>query len=128
MEVDLCDVVRIEVPRGVPFAMSDHHPLIAGRLPDGRLSYIFLFVKEDGLVYEGSGPTPEEAHALQSSDGSLPVITPSDAAKVYVRVLRYNPDSYVHCEYYASKMRSEDVGMEPPGPFSWKLQDYLPAF
>lgn len=101
--------------------MSDHHPLVAGRLPDGRTSYIFLLTKMDGLSYLGSGTIPEKSRSLERKvDGSFTLIKPSPSIDLYLRVLRYDPDAYMHCEYYANKMRPENIGLDPTGPFSWR--------
>lgn len=129
MQFDRNDVMHIEVPRDKSFkAMSDHHPVVAGRLPDGRQSYIFDLVG-DGLQYVGFGPTPEEACFLQRSlDEKLILASPSPSDTVFVRVLRYDPDAYMHCDYYADKWQSQEAGMDSTGPFSWKFSRYLPAF
>lgn len=123
------DVMRFEVPRDGFFSMSDHHPIVAGVLPDGRPSYMFGVALEDGIGYVASGPAPEELRFVRRKlDGGLVLSAPSPSSRVYAWVLRYEPDAYMHCEYYASKMRAEDVGIDSTGPFSWKLRRYLPAF
>ena len=128
MQYDVNDVVRIQVARDEPF-MCDHYPLMAGRLPDGRESYVFDLDGEDELWYEGSGPTPEEARFLRrSSEGNLILASPSPSDKLSLWVLRYDPDAYMHCEYYTDEMKMADVGRDPTGPFSWKFNRYLPAF
>ena len=42
-----------------------------------------------------------------------------------VLVLRYDPESYKLCEYYASQSK-EAIGMDATGPFSWKFRRNLP--
>lgn len=128
MKFDNLDVMLVEVPRRRPFAMSDHYPVIAGRLPDGRLSYIFDWVGKERVVYEGSGPSPEESRCLkQNSDREFILAMPSPSDALYVRVLRYDPDAYMKCESYASKMRPEKARLDPSGPLFWKFRRYLPA-
>lgn len=128
MQFDENDVIKIEVSRDEPFAMSDHHPLIAGRLADGSEAYLFDLFGEDGLWYAGSGPTPETRFLLRRPDENLIFTGSSPSGALFVWVLRYDPDTYIHCEYYAYKMRSEEAEMDPTGPFSWILRRYLPAF
>lgn len=129
MQYDTNDVMCIEVPRDRPFAMSDHLPLVAGGLPDGRQLYNFALVAKDGLVYAGSGPTPEEARFLQRNpDRKFIFVSPSLSEMLRIWVLRYGLDAYMHCEYYVDKMRTEDVGRDPTGPFFWGFERYLPAF
>lgn len=121
MQYDPSDVMRIEAPRNRPFPMSNNHPLLAGRLLDGRRSYVFDLHTKDGLEYEGSGPTPEEARFLKQ-DMSLHSAGPSLSDRLYVRVLRYDPDAYMHCEYHADKLRTQNIGIDPTGPFSWVFE------
>lgn len=129
MQFDLYDVMLVTVPRDKPFVMSDHHPILAGRLPDGQETYIFDMLMEDGLTYEGSGPTPEDARFhRRGPDGNLIITSPSPSDGLRLLVLRYDPDAYMHCEYYANKMKLEGAGKDTTGPFSWKLCRYLPAF
>lgn len=129
MQFDANDVMYIEVPRDRPFSMSDHLPLVAGELPDGRQLYIFTLAAKDGLVYATSGPTPEEARFIpRNPDGNFIFVSPSLSETLYMRVLRYDLNAYLHCEYYVDKMRTEDVGKDPTGPFFWGFQRYLPAF
>lgn len=129
MAYDKYDVMRIEVPRDGSFAMTEHHPLVAGRLPDGRISYVFGLSGEDGLVYAGSGPSLEETRFLQRTSDKSDLIraSPSPSARLYLDVLRYDPDSYMECGYYADKMQSKEAGMDSTDPFSWRFYRYLPA-
>lgn len=128
MHFDKNDTMQIEVSRDEPLSMSNHHPLIAGTFPDRRQSYVFQLFTEGGLVYEASGPSPKEAHFMRRLDGKLFITRSSLPDTLYIIVLRYDLGSYMHCEYYASKLRLEDAGMDPTGPFSWKFERYLPAF
>ena len=129
MRYDTHDVMMIEVARVKPLEMSDHHPLVASRMSDGRKSYAFAMHAKDGLWYCGSGPTPEEARFLRkSSDGSHIFIRASPSDRTFVSVLRYDPDAYMHCEYYANKLRVQSIGTDSTGPFSWKWRRYLPAY
>lgn len=122
------DVMRIEVPSS-PFAMSDHHPLVSGTLSDGRQCYIFESVSKDASVCTGSGPTPGEMHFVRRASDEKNILTsPSPSDRLYLRVLRYNLDTYLLCNYYADTAELGDVGSDPTGPFSWKLRRYLPAF
>lgn len=126
MQFDANDVMAIEVPRDAPLPMSDHHPLVAGRLSDGRQSYAFILHAEGGLTYDGSGPSPEEARFLRKNlDGNLILASPSPSDEFFVWVLRYDPDAYMHNKYYADMARAENSGMDSTGPFSWKFQRYL---
>lgn len=119
----------IEVSREESFAMSNHHPLVAGRLRDGRPSYIYELDEEDRLVYYGSGPTPEEARFLRRRlDGNLLLDSPSPSGALFARVLRYDPDVCMRCNSYADKWGVDNGGMDSTGPFSWNLHRYLPAF
>lgn len=130
MQFDTNDIMWIEAPRHGSFAIKDHHPLVAGRLPDGREAYIFDLNGEDKPKYYGSGPTSEEVRFMERrSGGSLIFASPCSSDELYVRVLRYDPEAYVHCEYYANKKRSEEAsGLDSTGPFSWKFVKYLPDF
>ena len=115
-------LIKISVSQDKHFAMSDHHPLVAGKLLDGRESYIFRLITENGLAYQGSGPTPKKAHFLQRSDKQVfTFIAPSPSDRLYIRVLRYDPDAYMQCKYYADKVQRGEIGMNSTGPFSWKF-------
>lgn len=128
MRHDKNDLMWIGISRDEPFVMDDHYPLIAGRLPDGRSLYAFQLYEEDEVHYLGTGPTPEEVRFLQrKSDGNHILAGPSPSGELSVQVLRYDPDAYILCDHYADKMRSEEVRMDPTGPFSWKLHGCLPA-
>lgn len=130
MRFDLfVDVMRIEVPRASPFEMSDHHPLVAGRLSDGRQSYIFDLCQENDLAFVGSGPTPEEACFFQrKANGNVVLNGLSATDRLYLYVLRYDLGAYMHCEYYGNKMQTGIARMDSTGPFSWTFTRYLPAF
>lgn len=127
MKYDENDVMRIEVTRKRKSAMINYHPIVAGTLSDGRRSYIFDLDKDDGTSYLGSGSTPRETRFLQRSNGNLMPTDPSSSDRLYVWVLRYNPDSYMYSNYYVNKLRPEITGLNQTGPFSWKFLDHLPA-
>ena len=129
MQFDWYDVMRIQVARDKPLSMCGHHPLVAGRQADGRLSYVFELYPEDDLWYPGSGPTAEEARFLQRSpEANFILASPSLSDKLSIYVLRYDLSAYMDCVYYVDKMRIEDTGMDAMGPFSWRFRRYLPAF
>lgn len=132
MQIDANDVMKIEVPCGQgrdrTFDMSDHHPLVAGRLSGGRESYIFELSKKDINGCPGSGPTPEEVRFVQRRRDRKVIFTiPSPSERLHLWVLRYDRSAYMNCEYYADKLRSEKIGVDPTGPFSWKLHRLLPT-
>lgn len=132
MRYDFNDIMRVEVPRDGPFMMSDHYPLVAGRMHDGHESYIFASYTEDNgrwHWHDASGPNPEEACFMRRRpDGELILAKPSLSERLYVQVLRYDSAAYVHCEYYANRMRTEGAGKDSTEPFCWKFEKYLPAF
>lgn len=121
-------IMSIEISRDSPLAGENNHLLIAGRLPDGRQSYVYDVSDQDGLSYVGHGPTPEEIRFLKRQpDGSLITTSPCPTDRIYARVLRYDLHAYMKCEFYANKMQSGELGMDPTGPFSWKVRRILPT-
>lgn len=131
MPFDSHDVMDIEVPCEEAIELfANHYPLTAGRLRNGRQSFIFLFKSmEDDFMYAGSGPSPKESHFFKRGpDGCITIIRPSPSDRLSVMVLRYDLDAYKHCEYYAKMIESDEVKMDPTGPYSWEFSRYLPAY
>ena len=125
IEIDINDVSWIEIRSGEKLLESEPSPVVAGTLPDGRMSYLLVWLDKSSKGHLGSGPSRKESCFLViSPESQLYWGSPDMADGVYVWTLRYGEDAYGSCEYYTNRMRTV-IGVDWTGPFCWEFRRYL---
>ncbi|KAI5121793.1 hypothetical protein M0805_009785 [Coniferiporia weirii] len=126
LEYHTNDVLPLHIPKGTPFSLMGHQPLLAGYTAQGERAYVAMATLSSPpwntpcTITEGARPEDLRVRVRADSSGGNGRVRVVAPVSVDVDVLAYELGAYARSGIGVD-------GLDATGPFSWRFVRRLPS-